>query len=135
VSELSFRDRWLSDKEYEVRRLLERASLVLEVNLNEDDLRQIQFFYGERLAEAIRRDIPITSVIKKYPALTVAILVWQAALRYEQAKYWDEFFTELGVDREHNVEQVFRHALRPLLRKFGLRDFPELVARHATLAG
>ncbi|WP_397518904.1 hypothetical protein [Rhodococcus pyridinivorans] len=133
MSELSFRDRWLSDREYEVRRLLERASLVLEVNLNEDDLRQIQFFYGERLAEAIRRDIPVTSVIKKYPALTVAILVWQAALRYEQAKYWDEFFTELGVDRDQNVEQAFRHALRPLLRKFGLRDFPELAHEYVQL--
>lgn len=133
MSGLSFRDRWLSDKEFEIRRLLERASLVLEINLAEDDLRQIQFFYGESLADALRRDSPPSTVIKKYPALTLAIVVWQAALRYEQAKYWDEFFTELGLDRDQNVENAFRQALRPLLRKFGLRDFPELAHEYVQL--
>ncbi|NLU64270.1 hypothetical protein HCA61_18655 [Rhodococcus sp. HNM0563] len=133
LGDQSFRSRWLSDKEFEVRQLLERASLVVEINLSEDDLRQIQLFYGERVANAVRTDVPVTTVIRRFPALTLAILVGQAALRYEQTRYWDEFFTELGLDRDEAVADVFRHELRQLLRKFGLRDFPELANDYVQL--
>ncbi|TCN55923.1 hypothetical protein EV641_103270 [Rhodococcus sp. SMB37] len=97
MSGASFRQQWLSDQEFEITRRLEKASLVVEINLDEDEIRRAQEMYGRQAADMLRLGRTAEDVIAKYPALTLAILVGQAALGYEQHRYWDEFFTRLDL--------------------------------------
>ena len=126
MSGASFRQQWLSDQEFEITRRLEKASLVVEINLDEDEIRRAQDMYGRQAAEMLRVGKAAEDVIAKYPALTLAILVGQAALGYEQHRYWDEFFARLDLPREQAFEQALRKSLDRLLTRFTLRKFPEL---------
>lgn len=128
MSGSSFRETWLSDQEFEIGRRLENASLVVEINLDEDEIRRAQDIYGQQAAVMLRRGGTPDTVIARYPALTLAILVGQAALGYEQNRYWDEFFARLDLARDQAFEQALRKALRRLLGRFGLREFPELAS-------
>ncbi|TSE02203.1 hypothetical protein FOS14_00080 [Skermania sp. ID1734] len=81
-------------------------------------------------------------VIKKYPALTLAILVGHAGLAYDQGRYWDDFWDELGIPRDQQFENALRMQLTPLLRRFKLAQFPNLdkdyvrlMAMHAGIPG
>ncbi|MEV1133389.1 hypothetical protein [Rhodococcus coprophilus] len=133
MSGVSFRQQWLSDQEFEITRRLEKASLVVEINLDEDEVRRTQEMYGRQAAEMLRLAAPPEQVIAKYPALTLAILVGQAALGYEQHRYWDEFFARLDLPREQSFEQALRKSLDRLLTRFGLRKFPELKSDYVQL--
>lgn len=126
MSGSSFRQQWLSDQEFEITRRLEKASLVVEINLDEDEIRRAQDLYGRQAADILRLGGTPDEIIGKYPALTLAILVGQAALGYEQHRYWDEFFARLDLPREQSFEQALRKSLDRLLTRFGLRRFPEL---------
>ncbi|MEE2032319.1 hypothetical protein [Rhodococcus chondri] len=133
MSGVSFRQQWLSDQEFEIMRRLEKASLVVEINLDEDEIRRTQDMYGRQAADMLRLAVPPEDVIAKYPALTLAILVGQAALGYEQHRYWDEFFARLDLPREQPFEQALRKSLDRLLTRFGLRKFPELKSDYVQL--
>ncbi|CDZ88174.1 hypothetical protein QM787_24690 [Rhodococcus ruber] len=133
MSSTSFRKNWLSDREFEFRQRLEKASLVVEINLDENELRDLQGMYGAEAAEMLRRGSVPNDVIRAYPALTLAILVGQACVGYEQHRYWDEFFLQLDLERDQVFEQALRRSLRDLLRKFRLRDFPELKNEYVQL--
>ena len=126
MSGSTFHREWLSDKEFEIGRRLEKASLVVEINIDENELRDLQTMYGGQAAEMLRVAVPPDKIIMRYPALTLAILSGQACLGYEQHRYWNEFFLQLNLQRDQLFEQSLRRALRPLLKRFGLRDFPEL---------
>lgn len=133
LSSAPFRENWLSENELEVTRRLEKASLVVEINLDENEIRIAQEMYGQQAGVMLQRGLSPDAVIAKYPALTLAILVGQAALGYEQHRYWDEFFARLELPREQSFEQSLRKALRRLLIRFGLRDFPELGSEYVQL--
>ncbi len=122
----SFHQDWLSEQELVVARQLERASLVVEINLDENRIKQIQEIYGIHAREKLRLAAAPDAVIREYPALTLAVLVGHAAIGYEQNRYWDDFFEILGLERTQSLEQEFRKWLRRLISRFGLRDFPEL---------
>ena len=122
----TFRQQWLADQEFEVGRRLEKASLVVEINFDEDELRRVQDGYGQRASELLRLGAPHAEIVSEMPALTLAILVGQAALGYEQNRYWDEFFARLDLERDQRFEHALRHSLDRLLGRFGLRRFPEL---------
>ena len=133
MSGSSFQQQWLSDQEFEVTRRLEKAALVVEINLDEDEIRRAQGLYGRHAANVLRLGGTPENVIAKYPALTLAILVGQAALGYEQARYWDEFFARLDMPREPAFEQALRKSMDRLLTRFGLRRFPELKGDYVQL--
>ncbi|MCK0093735.1 hypothetical protein MWU77_23475 [Rhodococcus sp. F64268] len=133
MSGASFRQQWLSDQEFELTRRLEKAALVVEINLDEDEIRRAQEMYGRQAADMLRVGRTAEDVIAKYPALTLAILVGQAALGYEQHRYWDEFFARLDLPREQSVEHALRKSLDRLLTRFSLRKFPELRSEYVQL--
>ncbi|BBE46945.1 MULTISPECIES: hypothetical protein [Rhodococcus] len=122
----SFLENWLSDEEFRLSRLLEKVSLVIETNLSEDEVRRAQGFYGKRAEGMLRRGFSHADVIKKYPALTLTILVGHAALAYEQGRYWEDFWDELGLDRDPNFENVLRAQLRTLFKRYQLAEFEDL---------
>ncbi|MGW5075796.1 hypothetical protein [Rhodococcus sp. NPDC004095] len=112
------------DEEFRIRQGLEKVGLFFELNLDEDELRRCQELFGRIAVYDLRVD-DSTLLIKRYPALTLATLVGHAGLAYEQGRYWESFWDELGHDRDQDFENALRKALPDLLRKFGLRDFPE----------
>ncbi|MGE2718451.1 hypothetical protein [Mycolicibacterium celeriflavum] len=117
---------WLSDEDYRLRAALEPVNLVAELNLSADEVRTAQSKYGVAARAMLGRGHRYDDVIKKYPALTLAILVGHAALAYEQGAYWDEFWAELGLGRDNYFENAMRRQLVPLLDKFRLARFTKL---------
>ncbi|OHU97395.1 hypothetical protein [Mycobacterium talmoniae] len=124
------RSEWMSDEEHRLRQALEPVSLVVETNFSADEIRQVQQHYGQAATQMLRRGYRYQDVIKKYPALTLIALVGHAALAYDQGKYWDEFWDELGRGRDQDFENALRRSLAALLDKFQLARFPDLEARH-----
>lgn len=129
MTERSLSD-WMSDEEYRLRQSLEQVSLVVETNFSAAEIREAQRRYGQTAAETLLRGYHHREIIKKYPALTLTTLVGHAALAYDHGAYWDDFWAELGRDRDSNFENALRHQLTELLDKFKLARFPELEQHH-----
>ncbi|NKS02553.1 hypothetical protein GS528_16320 [Rhodococcus hoagii] len=55
-------------------------------------------------------------------------LIGHAGLAYEQGRFWDSYWEELALEADDEFEHVLRHSLNDLLRKFRLREFPEIAA-------
>lgn len=121
---------WMSDEEYRLRQALEPVSLVVETNITAEKIRQIQRHYGRAATNLLRRGHYHRDIIKAYPALTLTTLVGHAALAYDQGAYWDDFWGELGRERDQNFENALRHNLATLLDKFKLARFPKLEKQH-----
>ena len=117
---------WVSDEDYRFRSALEPINLVVELNFTADGIRTAQSRYGTVAGHMLGRGYRYDDVIKKYPALTLAILVGHAALAYDHGAYWDEFWAELGLDRDSYFETALRRQLVPLLSKFKLARFTQL---------
>lgn len=117
------------DQEFRVRQGLEKVDLFFELNFDEDELRRCQELFG-RIASQNKRIGLSTRVIERYPALTLATLVGHAGLAYDQGRYWESFWDELGLERDQDFENALRRGLSTLLSKFRLRDFPELRGRN-----
>lgn len=117
---------WLSDEEYRLRAALEPVNLAVELNLTAHEVRTAQSRYGVAADAMFRRGLKYGDIIKRYPALTIAILTGHAALAYDHGAYWDGFFSELGIPRDQNFESALRQHLVPLLKKFKLARFPDL---------
>lgn len=116
----------LSDEEYRLRAALEPVNLAVEMNLTAEEIRLTQGYYGAG-ADALRqRGLRYGEIIKRYPALTIAVLTGHAALAYDQGAYWEGFWRELGLSRDPNFEIALRQHLVPLLSKFHLARFPDL---------
>ncbi|WP_137876346.1 hypothetical protein [Rhodococcus sp. Q] len=116
------------DEEFRIRQGLDKVDLFFELNLDEDELRRAQELFG-RLVHQSRRAGTHTTLIGRYPALTLAALVGHAGLAYEQGRYWESFWDELDLERDQDFENALRHSLVDLLRKFDLREFSELGGR------
>jgi hypothetical protein len=123
--ELSLKD-WMSDAEHEWRMKLKAVNLVIETDFSAEQVRQVQARYGPAARALLRRDFAPHEIVKKYPALTLMILVGHAALSYEEGKYWEGFWDDLGLPRDQDFERVLRHSITELLTKFSLARFPDV---------
>lgn len=117
---------WLSDADFEWRRRLKPVRLVIESDFSADEVRETQRNAGRHARELLNQGWSHQKIIKKYPALTLVILVGHAALAYDQGAYWPSFWDELGVGRDADFENEMRHQLFDLLEKFSLARFPEI---------
>ena len=117
---------WLSDEDHRFRAALEAVNLGVELNLTADEVRDAQSKFGVVAERMLLAGWKPKDIIKKYPALTIAVLVGHAALAYDQGAYWDGFWKELGIYRDPNFESALRQNLIPLLTKFKLARFPDL---------
>ncbi len=115
------------DENFRIARDLDKVDLFFEVNLDEDAIRRAQELFG-RVATAELRTGTYEALIKKYPALTLVTLIGHAGLAYEQGRFWDSYWEELALEADDEFEHVLRHSLNDLLRKFRLREFPEIAA-------
>ncbi|MBR7193514.1 hypothetical protein [Gordonia sp. SCSIO 19800] len=122
-----------SDEENRIREALKGVGLFFELNFDEDELRRAQELFGRLVVQASGSGTE-TTLISRYPALTLTTMVGHAGLSYEQGRYWDSFWDELGLDRNQEFEAELRHALFKLLRKFKLREFPDFPGRTYVMA-
>lgn len=113
-----------SDEEFRIRQALRDVGLFFELNLDEDELRRAQELFGRLVTREMGSGTHST-LVRRYPALTLTTMIGHAGLSYEHGRYWDSFWEELGVDRDQEFEGQLRHGLPELLRKFGLREFPD----------
>lgn len=117
---------WMSDAEYEWRRRLQPAKLVIETDFSADEVREAQRKYGAVARQLVRQDLPYSRILKRYPALTLMILVGHASLAYDHGAYWESFWDELGMARDGEFEREIRHSVVDLLDKFSLARFPDI---------
>ncbi|MBB2769116.1 UNVERIFIED_ORG: hypothetical protein GGE11_000011 [Mycolicibacterium obuense] len=117
---------WLSDTDYHWRQRLQPVNLVIEANFSIDEVRHAQQRYGAAARQLFLRGVPYRKFIRRYPALTLLVLVGHAALEYDQGKYWDSFWDELGIPRDADFETEIRKNLFDLLDKFSLARFPRI---------
>ncbi|WP_024794784.1 hypothetical protein [Tomitella biformata] len=114
-----------SDEEYRLGRMLDKADLFFELNLDEDDISRTQDLYARVAALFVRVHGP-AGLIRKYPALTLTTLIGHAGLAYEQGRFWESFWDELDTARDTEFENTLRQSLSGMLQRFGLRQFPEI---------
>lgn len=117
---------WMSDKDAEWRNRLKPVNLVIEANFSADEVKTAQSKYGAAAHHLIARDWSYDEIIKRYPALTVMVLVGHAALAYDHGAYWESFWEELGLPRDADFENAMRHHFVELLEKFSLARFPKI---------
>lgn len=129
-------DAWMSHEENQMRDRLQGVDFVVRVDFSEDEVHRAQGFYGiaaRRYRE--RRRGAARDFIAEYPALTLTVLVGHAALAYEHGRYWESFWSEVGLPRTLNFENALRESVVPLIQRFELADFPELHGRYVQLLG
>jgi hypothetical protein len=115
---------WMSDKDFEWRTRLKPVNLVIETDFSADEVRAAQSKYGAAAQQLLNRGRTYSEIINRYPALTLAILVGHAALAYDQGKYWESFWDELGLSHDPEFENEIRRNVVGLLDKFSLARFP-----------
>ncbi|MGW4535414.1 hypothetical protein ACWEOI_31130 [Nocardia sp. NPDC004340] len=117
------------DEEFRFGQQLDGVTLFFELNLDEDEVCRVQSMYGQIAATYVPR-YGARALIRKYPALTLVSLIGHAGLAYDQGKYWESFWAELDLARDQEFESALRHELNGLLRRFRLREFPELAGSY-----
>lgn len=117
---------WMSDNDYEWRQRLQLVNLVVETDFSADGVREAQSKYGSAARQLFLRGWSPEKFIKRFPALTLLVLVGHAALEYDQGRYWESFWDELGIARDQDFENQLRYNLFPLLDKFSLARFPRI---------
>ncbi|AWT52228.1 hypothetical protein D806_012400 [Mycolicibacterium smegmatis MKD8] len=117
---------WMSDADYEWRSRLQPVNLVIETDFSADEVRQAQRRYGAAARHLLSQGVPPANILKRYPALTLMILVGHASLAYDHGAYWESFWDELGMDRDTEFESEIRRHVIDLLDKFSLARFPEI---------
>jgi hypothetical protein len=76
---------WLSDEDHRLRAALDTVNLVVEMNLTADEIRRVQSRYGLAVEAYLKKGHGFATIANRYPALTLAALVGQAALGYDRA--------------------------------------------------
>ncbi|WP_232007750.1 hypothetical protein, partial [Mycobacterium gordonae] len=117
---------WMSDKDFEWRTRLKPVRLVIETDFSADEIRTAQSKYGVAATHLIHRGWTHDKIIKRFPALTLMILVGHAALAYDHGAYWESFWDELGMSRDGDFENAIRRSTVGLLDKFSLARFPAI---------
>lgn len=117
---------WMADKDFEWRGRLRPVKLVIETDFSAEDVRTARSKYGAAATHLINRGWTHEKFIKRFPALTLMILVGHAALAYDHGAYWESFWDELGMSRDGDFENAIRRSTVPLLDKFSLARFPAI---------
>jgi hypothetical protein len=117
---------WMSDSDFEWRTRLKPVNLAIETDFSADEIRTAQSKYGAAARQLLDREWTHSEIIKRYPALTVMVLVGHAALAYDQGAYWESFWDELAMPREGDFENELRRSFVGLLSKFSLARFPNI---------
>lgn len=117
-----------SEEDHRIGQELKKVDLFFELNFDEDAVGRAQELFG-RIAHAELRTREPKAVIKRYPALTLASLIGTAGIAYEQGRYWEAFWDAVGLDPHDDFAAELRHQLHTLLRRFELREFPEVFAK------
>lgn len=128
----SFAWREAGDEEFRQARRLEQVSLFAELNLDYDEIVRTRDLLGQVIRQH-RPQMGTSRLIDKFPALTLTTLIGHAGLDYEQGKYWESFWDELDLEREQEFENLLRARLPVFLRKFGMRQFPELGTQYVQM--
>ncbi|MBD8506131.1 hypothetical protein HT102_06510 [Hoyosella sp. G463] len=127
---------WLSDREYETTRVLERATLVIEAHPGIEAVEAISAAYSQYSARTAGPSLAAgAALVRKYPALTLLLLVMHASGESRTSDFWDRYWTHLGLPREAKAETELRQAVPKLIRRFGLAEFPRLRSRYVQLIG
>lgn len=117
---------WMSDADYEWRQRLQPVNLVIETDFTADEVREAQRNFGAAARQLLNQGTTPKQIIKRYPALTLMILVGHASLAYVEGAYWEGFWGELGMGRNPEFENEIRHSFNDLLDKFSLARFAEV---------
>lgn len=117
---------WMSDKDFDWRARLAPVNLVIETDFSADEVRTAQSKYGATACHLINHGWTHTKLIRRYPALTLMILVGHACLAYDHGAYWESFWDELGMPRDAEFEGEIRRSVVGLLDKFSLARFPAI---------
>lgn len=117
---------WLSDHDHEWRTRLAPARLVIETDFSANEVRTAQSKYGGAALQLAKNNRTPTEFIKRYPALTLMILVGHAALAYDHGKYWESFWDELGMPQDLDFETALRQHTIWMFDKFTLARFPDI---------
>lgn len=117
---------WMTDTDFDWRTRLKPVNLVIEADLSANEVRTAQSKYGAAAGHLINRGWTHEKIIKRFPALTLMILVGHAALAYDHGAYWESFWEELGMGRDTEFENALRRSFVGLLDKFSLARFSQL---------
>lgn len=117
---------WMSDHEYEWRTRLTPVKLVVETDFSEHEVREAQKRYGAAARHLLARGETHDGFLRTYPALTLLVLVGHASLDYDQGRYWESFWEELGCGQDQDFENAIRRNLTKFLDKFSLARFPDI---------
>jgi hypothetical protein len=117
---------WMSDTDYEWRTRLQPVNLVIETDFSADEVRTAQRKYGAAARHLLNQGARHDRIIKRFPALTLMILVGHASLAYDHGAYWESFWDELGTSRDADFENEIRRNVLNLLDKFSLARFPDI---------
>lgn len=117
---------WMADKDFEWRGRLRPVKLVIETDFAAEEVRIAQSKYGAAATHLLNRGWTHDKFIKRFPALTLMILVGHAALAYDHGAYWESFWDELGMPRDGDFENAIRRSAVGLLDKFSLARFPAI---------
>ncbi len=120
------------NEEFRQARRLEQVSLFAELNLDYDEIVRTRDLLGQVIREH-RRRLGLPRLLDKFPALTLTTLIGHAGLDYEQGKYWESFWSELDLEREQEFENLLRARLPVYLRKFKMREFPDLGTQYVQM--
>ena len=114
---------------------LEQVTLAVRSDLSESDVHRLQGFYGIAAQRSRLHRRSFRDFIAQYPALTLSVLVGHAALAYDHGRYWESFWSELGLARSVPFEQTLRESVESNLERFGLDTFPDLHGRYVQILG
>ncbi|MFC6013006.1 hypothetical protein [Nocardia lasii] len=128
----TFAWREAGDEEFRQARRLEQVSLFAELNLDHDEIGRTRDLLGQVIRQH-RAQLGVPRLIDTFPALTLTTLIGHAGLDYEQGKYWESFWAELDLRPEQDFENLLRARLPVFLRKFGMRQFPELGTQYVQM--
>lgn len=117
---------WMSDADFEWRTRLGPVRLVIETDFSADEVRSAQSKYGSTAKYLLDRGWTYKKIIKRYPALTLLILVGHAAVAYDHGAYWESFWDELGLPHDADFEIEIRRNIFELLDKFSLARFANI---------
>ncbi|MFI6957046.1 hypothetical protein ACIBJI_26720 [Nocardia sp. NPDC050408] len=128
----TFAWREAENEEFRQARRLEQVSLFAELNLDYDEIVRTRDLLGQVIRQH-RRQLGAPRLIDTFPALTLTTLIGHAGLDYERGKYWESFWDELHLVREQDFENLLRARLPVFLRKFKMREFPELNTQYVQM--
>ena len=116
----------MSDADYAWRQRLQPVNLVIETDFTADEVREAQSKYGAAARALLNKGATPKQIVKRYPALTLMILVGHASLAYVEGAYWEGFWQELGIGRDPEFENEIRQSFNELLDKFSLARFTDV---------